>query len=81
MIFKSSSKLSIEEILKLAKWTKQIIRQGVEVIKAGRKLNYLSTNDLDENNKLKKNYLELRKKRQAKKEKDFIAGQVGRDVY
>ena len=81
MIFKSSSKLSVGEILKLASWTKQIIRQGVEVIKAGRKLSYLSTNDLDENNKLKKNYLELRKKRQAKKEKDFIAGHSGRNVY
>jgi len=63
MIFKSRTKLTIGEILKFAAWTRKIIKQGIELGKPGKKLTTLTTNDLDENLKLKPDSLNERKKR------------------
>lgn len=76
MFIIGKGKLSIGEIYTLAKWTKRIIKQGVEHIKAMRKLTYFTTGDLDENGKLKSDYLKKREQRKKEREES-----LGTDFY
>jgi len=64
----------LEELQELARWTKYgrplgiltrlSIRERPEIVRASKKMNVLTTDDLDENGKAYSDYLERRKKRQ-----------------
>ena len=65
--------------MKIFEWLDRVIEIG----KPGPEFKYMSTNDLDVNNKLYPNFIERRKARRKARlaEKEFIAGHVGNDVY
>ena len=63
-----TGKVSLDDIYKLAGWTKKLIRQGVKYVRAWKPLNYITTGDLDQNGKLKKDYLVDRERRKKERE-------------
>jgi len=60
-----------------------LLDRKIELVDPGPKIEHMSTMDLDVNNKLYPNFLERRaaRRKARKAEKEFIAGQVGEDVY
>jgi len=61
----------------------KLLDRKIELADPGPKIEYMSTMDLDVNNKLYPNFLERRiaRKKARKSEKEFHAGQIGNDVY
>jgi len=60
------------ELFALARLTRAAFWTGIEFLKGNKKIDMITTNDLDDDNKLYPNYLERRKQRKelAKKKKD-----------
>lgn len=65
--------------MKIFEW----LDREVELGDPGPKIEHMSTMDLDVNNRLYPNFLERRKarKKARQREKDFIIGHSGGDVY
>jgi len=59
-----------ERLISLAEWLKRTIWQDVIHLKSTKKLDYRTTNDLDENNKLYPDYLKRRKKKNKAREEE-----------